>query len=487
MLEESEIISLQPEPVTLSADPRQRGGVREVLVIALPMVLSLSFDTLMTFVDRLFLSRLGSEQMSASLAGGLAGFVLMTFFLGLIGYATALVAQHIGAGQTERASAVLTHALGLSLIAYPVILLIRPLILKLFVWSHVDPVQLVPQTIYFNILAYGSLIGLIRHSFSSFFSGIGETRIIMMASLVGLVTNVVLNYVLIFGHFGFPAMGIRGAAIGTICAGFANLLVLAGRYFSRDIRARFHTVISWKFDALLLKEFLRKGTPSGVEMFLNLMAFQLMILIFHGHGLVNATAATIMFNWDMVSYVPLIGLEIAATSLVGRYVGARDFVSAERTTRSGIKIGWGFSIIVMAAFFCVPEQLVNVFRPDPVDNVFLAAFPLAVSMIRIATIYIMIEAVMVVYAGALRGAGDTFWTMVILCGVHWLLVVLLWVCYNTFQLGPISSWSWLVAGFMLFPLMLWLRWRSGQWKTALGRDTIPAVDAFGQKNAMMET
>ncbi len=443
--------------------------MREMLAIALPMVLSLSFDTLMTFVDRLFLSRIGSEQMSASLAGGLASFLIMTFFIGLIGYATAMVAQHIGAGQPERASAVLTHALGLSLIAYPIILLMRPLIIKLFGWSHVDPAQLGPQIVYFNILALGSVIGLVRHAFSSFFSGIGETRIIMIASFVGLITNVVLNYVLIFGHFGFPAMGIRGAAIGTICASFATLLVLIWRYFSHDIRARYHTVISWKYDGALLKVFLRKGTPSGVEMFLNLMAFQLMILIFHGHGLVNATAATIMFNWDMVSFVPLIGLEIAATSLVGRYVGAGDFPSAERTTHSGIKIGWVFSIVVMVAFFCIPEKLVNIFRPDPVDAVFLEAFPIAVAMIRIATIYIMIEAVLVVYAGALRGAGDTFWTMVIICGLHWALVALLWACYNTFNLGPITSWSVLVIGFMLFPLLLWLRWRSGRWKTALAR------------------
>ena len=77
----------------------ERGGMRETLYIALPMVLSMSFDTLMTFVDRLYLSRLGSEQMNAALAGGLAQFMLQTFFIGLTGYTTALTAQNLGAGQ----------------------------------------------------------------------------------------------------------------------------------------------------------------------------------------------------------------------------------------------------------------------------------------------------------------------------------------------------------------------------------------------------
>lgn len=444
------------------------GSVREVLGIALPMVLSLSFDSLMTFIDRLFLSRLGSEQMSAALAGGLASFVLSTLFAGLIGYATAMVAQSFGSGFPERGSRILTHAIVLSLLAYPIMLLLHPLGHALFAWAHIDPIQLAPQTQYFDILVLGSLIPLLRHSLSCFFSGIGETRIVMLASFLGLIANCTLNYALIFGHFGFPAMGIRGAAIGTIFAGMLSLLVLGIRYFGADIRRRFHNALTWSLSRKIFFEFLRKGSPSGVEMLLNLLAFQLMILIFHGRGLVNATAATIMFNWDMVTFVPLIGLEIAATSLVGRYAGAKDFASAEKVTRSGIKIGWVFSFGVMLAFFIIPEVLVNVFRPDPVDQTFLDAFPTAVAMIRIASAYIMIESIMVVYAGALRGAGDTFWTMVILVSLNWFVVGTLWVCYRVIELGPIASWVGLVIGFTLFPLFLWLRWRTGRWKNALG-------------------
>lgn len=447
--------------------PAQRGGVRETLTIALPMVLSMSFDTLMTFVDRLYLSRLGSEQMNAAMAGGMAQFMLATFFIGMIGYTTALVAQNLGARKTWRCAPALAQAVGLALLCYPVLLLLRPLGHKLFEIAGVDPIQLVPQEQYFDILLYGSIIGLLRHAFSCFFSGLGETRVVMGASLLGLVVNVVANYLFIFGHGGFAPMGIRGAAYGTLLAGVASLAVLLFRFFGRTYRKRFATLRCWKFRPNLFGQLLRKGSPSGLEMILNMLAFQCMILLFHGQGLDVATATTIMFNWDMVSFVPLLGLEIAATSLVGRYVGAGDTIAAHRATSSGIKLGWIFSAFVLIAFVGFPEVLVDVFRPDPVDSYFLAARPLAIFMVRLAAIYVTIEAIMVVYAGALRGAGDTFWTLCAMVGLHWLSVLLLWLAMHVFAAGPRTSWAVLVAAFMLFPLLLAMRWKSGRWKGKL--------------------
>jgi MATE family multidrug resistance protein len=457
MLEDKDLIS--------TLHPKYRGSVRDMLSVALPMVLSLSFDTLMIFVDRIFLSKLGPQYMNAALAGGNANFMMMTLFFGLIGYSTAMVAQNLGAGRPERGAVVLTHALGIALVSYPILLLMRPLAYLMFDSFTVDPLQSEPQLIFFNTLLFGSIIPLFRHSFASYFSGLGKARVVMIASLVGMTINVALNYALIFGHWGAPPMGIRGAAIGSLCGGFAALCVLVFEFLRPSIRIPYKTLQGLHFDAKLLKEFIRKGTPSGVEMMLNLVAFQFMILLFQGKGIVNATAATIMFNWDMVSFVPLLGLEVAATSLVGRYVGARDFQAAERSTRSGILIGWGFSFFILIAFLGIPEVLVNVFRPDPMDSVFALASPVAVFMIRLAAVYVVIESIMVVYAGALRGAGDTFWTMCIMVGLHWFLVLLLWLVYHVWDLGARMAWGSMVAVFMAFPLLLWLRWRSGRWRT----------------------
>ncbi len=124
------------------------GGIREMLVIALPMVVSSACDTIMIFTDRLFLSRIGSEQMSAAMVGGLTSFMLTTFFLGLTGYCTALVAQYFGAGRKDRCATVLTQGLIVCAAAYPVILASRPAASLLFDAMGIAAEQLGPQKLY---------------------------------------------------------------------------------------------------------------------------------------------------------------------------------------------------------------------------------------------------------------------------------------------------------------------------------------------------
>ena len=113
------------------------GGIAEMLAIALPMVISYAADTVMTFTDRMFLSRLGPEIMNAAMGGGLTSFMMSTFFLGLIGYSTALVAQYLGANRKNACPTVTTQALFIAFLAYPVVLFMKPLAFKLFHVIHV--------------------------------------------------------------------------------------------------------------------------------------------------------------------------------------------------------------------------------------------------------------------------------------------------------------------------------------------------------------
>ncbi len=449
------------------ADKKHRGGMKEMLSIAVPMMISLSFDSVMTFVDRLFLSRIGSEQMNAAMVGGLASFASATFFFGLIGYSTAMVAQRFGSGRKKETGAVTSHAFIVALFAWPILIGLRPVMHMIFRKSGIDQIQLEPQILYFDMLIFASIIPLLRHSLSSFFSGIGETKIIMKASITGVLVNFTLNYILIFGHFGFPAMGIKGAAIGTIIGGVCSVLILLFEFLKKSRRSIFGTSFRIKFKKNIFKDLIKLGTPMGGEMFLNMIAFQGMIMLFHSRGLAVATASTIMFNWDMVTFVPLMGIETGVTSLVGRYVGAKDIHAIKRSIFSGLRVGWIFTAFVFVAFLIFPDVLVNFFRPDPVDQIFLDSFDLAVFMIKVASIYITIEAFMVVFAGALRGSGDTFWTMGAMAVIHWTLVGILYVLLIKLNLGGETAWLALVIMFMLFPAVLYLRWRSGRWKKAV--------------------
>jgi multidrug resistance protein, MATE family len=432
--------------------------------VGLPMVVSLSCDTVMVFTDRWFLSRLGSNTMNAAFGGGLGAMAVQTFFIGLIGYSTAQVAQAYGAGRRDRSGMASLQAIGVALLAWPVVLLAIPLARIVLPKLGLPPEQLLPQRQYFEIMVLASGIGLLRGALSSYFSGIGLTRVVMVASLGAMASNIPLVWALVFGHFGLPALGLMGAAMGTIIAGSVGLLILAVAWLAPTNIRTFGPSFSVRVDRELLSTLLRKGAPAGAEFFFGFLSFQAMVLLFQRQGASSATAASILFNWDMVSYVPLVGVEIGTTSLVGRYVGARNFAAVRRTLRSALRLGWLCSAMVLVGFLAFPHVLVDVFRPDVADASFEQARGLAITLIRVSSAYVATQGVLLVFAGALRGSGDTLWTMMTTVGSNWLLVLALWLSFEVLGLSTLVGWSILVGMFVLYPLVLGWRWKQGRWR-----------------------
>ncbi len=443
---------------------KSSGGIWEMTMIALPMVVSFACDTAMTFTDRLFLSRVSPVHMNATMAGGISYFLMMSFFLGLIGYVTALVAQYLGAGQKSQCSRVLTQAGIIILFAYPFLLVTRPVFLHVISGFGVSSEQFILQKDYFNLLMLGTVFSLGRHALSSFFSGIGHTRHVMLASLLAMVVNCSLNYCLIFGNFGFPQMGIKGAALGTILASLSAYVFLLVIYCGKKNREEFGVRNSFSFNSAVMMKLLRFGYPAGVEFALNILAFSGIVFLFHAQGAVTATALTIVFNWDMVTFVPLIGIEIGVTSLVGRYKGAGQLAIVQRAVRSGLQLGLMYSFLMLIIFVIFPEQLVNFFRPDVGNEIFSAARPLAVSMVKLVAIYVIAEAFLIVFIGALRGTGDTFWAMVISVSIHWIILGVLYGALNYFHVRAFVAWGILVGIFTLMSILPYWRYRHGAWK-----------------------
>ncbi|MDD4295114.1 MAG: MATE family efflux transporter [Candidatus Omnitrophica bacterium] len=441
------------------------GGIKEMIFIALPMVVSHACDTVMVFTDRMFLSKLGSLQMNAAMGGGMSSFVMMSFFLGLTGYSTALVAQYLGSGQKERCASVTMQSLIISFAAYPILLLLKPIMLMIITGSGIDPEQMVYQIIYFNMIIFSIIISLTRSSLCGFFCGIGKTRIVMIAAIVSMFANIILNYIFIFGKLGVPAMGIKGAAIGTILAGICGLGILFGTYFSKKIVQEYNTIKEIVFNKEVMGKLLNFGYPSGLELFLNFTAFTCMTYLFHSRGAIAATATSIMTSWDMVSFVPLLGVEIGVTSLVGRYMGAQRSDIAHQSTMSGLKLGSLYSASIFIIFMFFPEQLVGFFKPVMPTMVYKEAFPIAVTMLRIACLYVFLETLIVTFVGALRGAGDTFWSMCLTVGLHFFIVVVQYVCLIVIGASIVNTWIMIVLSFCLGTFFIYLRYASNKWKT----------------------
>ena len=442
----------------------KKGGVFEMFAISFPMMVSQACETIMIFTDRLFLSKLGSELMSAAMMGGLTVFMTTTFFMGLTGYTNALVAQYYGADRKHRCGSVVVQACIVSLAGYPMILAVSPFINLFFDVSGIATEQLIPQKSYFNILIYGVIFSLFRNCLSGFFSGIGKTRFVMVAAIISMVVNIGANYILIFGKLGMPALGIKGAAIGTIFGGFCGFFVLLIVYLGYEHRKAFGILSSIKFEKAIMGKLIRFGSPAGFELFINVLAFNVIIILFHAHSIVTATAATIVFNWDMVSFVPLLGIQIGVTSLVGRYMGAGSPDTAHRATLSGLTIGWIYSGLILIIFVFFPESLVDLFKPDGESRVFLEARPLAIFMVRLAAVYVMVDAMFAVLTGALRGAGDTLWAMVITGTLHWVQVPVLYIILMVLNLSAKAGWLSIVFMFVSFSVFIIWRYSTGKWR-----------------------
>ena len=443
---------------------RKKGGAEELLQIAFPLIVSYACDTVMMFCDRLFLSKLSSEHMSAAMAGGLSAFMCSTFFVGLLAYTTAMVAQRLGAGKQHMCPVVTSQGLLVALAAYPVLLLLIPLGKLLFGAAELNPAQLTLQSEYFELMMWGSLIPLLRNPLSNFFSGVGRTRIVMLAAMVSMITNVGLNYMLIFGKFGFPALGIRGAAIGTILAGVAGVVVLATSYLGKKNRGDFHVIEGLRWDRRLMGELLRLGTPSGAELFFNLTAFTALITLFHAQGAIAASAITITFNWDLVGFTPLLGINVAVTSLVGRYVGKKQLSNAHRAVISGLWLACGYMFCLMVLFALAPGPLVDLFRPSETSDTWKDIRPMAVVMVQFISLYLLADAVNVVFIGALRGAGDTFWTMVLSAVNHWMLLAITYVSLEVFDVSAVTAWVILVFSLWGLTSIVVLRYYKGNWR-----------------------
>ena len=438
--------------------------LRTLFGIALPMVVSQGAFAVMTFTDRYFMSQIDPAHMAAALGGGVATFFTVCFFSGLLSYANALVAQYLGAGELAKCSRVVTQGLLLAIACQPLMMLITLYVVRIFSAIDHDPQVVVLESTYFQILMVGALITLFKTCLASYFAGIGRTRVVMVCDVAGLLLNVPLCWAMAFGRLGFPAMGISGAAWSTVISTLFSLALFAVFYLARHNREKFQVAASLRIDFAILRRYLRLGLPSGLELFLNVAAFNLFLLMFQSYGVAHGAAAAIVFNWDMLSFVPMIGLNIGLVSLIGRSVGGRNMEKANEVITAGFVIGIGYSSVLGLIYILFRFPLVEVFAPPTGD--FSEIRTLATFMMVGLSCYTMADAIIQVAGGVLRGAGDTRWVMLTSTALHWVMLVIQYLVIRVWDFGPKASWLVFCLLIVAIAVAFVLRLLSGRWRTA---------------------
>lgn len=445
-------------------DPARWLGIGEVVRLAVPTVLNTISYTVMQFVDGWMVSTVSKEALSAQFIGGMAAFVPTCFFIGLLSCVSTFASQNLGAGRPERAAQYGWHGLWLAWAAAGALaLLILPAPALLGLYGH-EPHVARLEVQYFRILLGGALFGLSARALGSWFIGIHRPAVTLVAGIAANVVNLLGNYLLIYGKWGFPQLGLVGAGIGTVLGFMTEALVLGGVFVlgsvGREFGVRRALALRWQ----AIRDLVRLGSPAGA-MF---MSDILMWAIFMGHtigmfGTAHIAAAAILNRYWHLCFMPAIGVSAAVTAIVGRYCGAGRPRVAWRRAHAGLILVEAYMVTMGLAIWLGRDRLMGIFNE--------AGDPLVQSIATRAVVFLLIcqafDALNVIFIGALRGAGDTLWPgavqLVLAYGLGVggsYLVAALRPEWESF--GP---WGAASAYVVVLGLVMWGRFLGGKWRT----------------------
>jgi MATE family multidrug resistance protein len=268
---------------------------------------------------------------------------------------------------------------------------------------------------------------------------------------------------LVLGRLGVPRLGIRGAAYGTLGSTLFIVAVLFTAYLRSPDYRRNAGKEAWRLRFDLLGRLLRFGAPAGAELFISIFAFNVFVQLMHSYGPAVATAVTITFNWDLVAFIPLLGIGFAVTALAGQRMGAGDPAGARRAAYLGLRVAYAYSGLMALAFLFGASLLVRVFTGgfSAEDRGLL---PLSELLLRLAALYTLADATQVVFSGALRGAGDTTWVMITSGSLHWAMAAASFVLIRIAVVPPVAVWVLFIGFIVTLGASMYLRHRRGAWQ-----------------------
>lgn len=440
-------------------------GGRDVLALALPLVVSAGSWSLMHFVDRMFLLWHSTEAMAAAMPAGLLHFMLVCFPLGLVMYGNAFVAQYEGAGRPEKIGQVVWQGARIGFLAAPLFLLTIPLAPRIFEFAGHAPEIACLEVVYYQVLTFGAGGMLISAAFATFFTGRGETRVVMMVDCSAVGLNLLLDYAWIFGRWGFPAMGIEGAAWATVVAQWVKVLVYWRLMMRPNNRGKYQLVAGRRFNAALMRRIFRYGGPNGLQLLVEVSAFSLFILLVGRLGVEAMTATTLAFNVNSVAFIPMMGLGIAVTTMVGQQLGRDRPDMAARATWTAFRMALLYMGTMAAFYLLVPDLFLLGHAAGVSAREFADLRNVTVVLLRFVAVYCLFDAAWIIFTGAIKGAGDTRFILITTVLVSPLPVLAGWIGITCFGWGLIWCWIVLTSWIASLGLVYLSRFLQGRWRS----------------------
>ncbi|MCB0109162.1 MAG: MATE family efflux transporter [Caldilineaceae bacterium] len=451
----------QPQAITWQ---ERMAIIRQVWRLAVPVILTNFLQSLVEVIDVFMVGRLGPIAIAAVGMSGAIRFLVLVMMLSVAAGGMTMIAQAKGARDPERMSFVTRQSISSGILISLVLtvvgyLLARPLLS--LANSGGDPEAVVLGTQYLQLLFLGTPFLILNMVFNRLMQGAGDTVTPLIVTGSLNVLNTLFNFIFIFGMGPVPAMGVTGAALGTILSRAIGVVVVFAVIYSGRNVIKILPGTYWP-DWQMFKDIFTIGVPSGIQgVFRNGSRLLVLgILTSTEVGTYGAAAMAIGFQVESLVFMPGLALNVAATSLVGQALG--KWQPAEARQRGNIAIGIGLVIMVILAspIIYFASTIVRLFDPSAHPIV----METGVTYLHINTVFLPLAAIAMVANGALRGAGDSFPGMVSTMVTRGIVSVsLAWILAFPVGLGSLGVWIALVVGIVLDTLYMWVRWQRDTW------------------------
>lgn len=451
------------------------GSYGEILGVAFPVIAGMAAQTVMMFCDRMFLARHSVWELQASLPAGILAFTLICLFQGSAGYASTFVSQNHGAG--NRSGVALSYAQGvfIALFSAPLLLVLSvPGRMILNLGGH-DPHVLALEVTYFRWMMVAGVGATMNAGAASLWSGLGRTTYTMLAGMAGAALNILLDWLLIFGKLGLPEMGIGGAGLATAISSFVPGIILITLSLRGRVSREFPVRKSFRPDGPQIAKTLRYGLPSAVSVFMDVASFSVFVLLTGRLSAVEFTASNIAFGVNNLAFHPLLGFGITTTILVGRYQGGRNPGMAGRVARRTLFVALLYFSLIAATFLLLPGMYMDLFRSPETEVPFESLKTTGTTLLAILCLWGGFDAVSLMLGGALRGAGDTRFVMILASCLGWLFWIPgILLLYRNPGTTVESLWLFTTLYVALLASGYFLRYWRGPWRTIVLVEQEPA-------------
>jgi len=426
---------------------------KTTIKLALPVIIGQLGQIMVSVADSIMVGQLGTIPLAAAAFANSIFIVVLVFGMGLAHGLTPLVATASGMNRKHVQGVLLRQSFYLNILVSLGLTGIMLFSLPLFPFLGQEPEVLSQAKNYYLILSATVLPIMLYLSFKQFAEGLADTKTAMVISILCNLANVGLNYLLIYGHFGFPALGLEGAGIATLIARILMLFLMAHYVMNSDKFSIYELTLRFqKIRTKVLRKLLSVGIPTGLQYLFEISAFSVAALL---AGMISAEALAahqIAINIASVTYMAASGLGAAATVRVGNQAGAGSHVDLKLATRSIFSLSIGWMAFAGLIIFLFKKDLAGLYSEDPF------VLDLAVKMLIVTVLFQLSDGVQVVALGALRGFTDVKIPTLITFVSYWIIALpIAYLLSQELGFGALGIWYALAGGLTISAILLVIR------------------------------